>query len=305
MRDGTLAGKGFPRSGHRDGLVFGAEAVRKMTHYSDRSCICPKHEVYFGQMTLRGPSLDARSAILDRIGATPAGVWTPVDFLDLGPRAAIDKALQRLAVAGKLRRIDRGLYDTPRLNRLTGRSTAPDTRAVLEAIARRDQARFIVDGLTAANDLGLTTAVPARVMVFTDNRLRPIKLGNQMIAFKQAAPSRLYWAGRPAMRVVQALYWLKDLLPSDRDGIMLRLKRILSGPDSGSAIRDDLRNGLPAMPIWMQSLVRELLTAPLTDDKSDDRRANHPVVVNAAKRSPRSDKTRSRTGLRVSRAGRP
>ena len=268
-----------------------------------RPQICPKYDVYLGQMTLRGPSIDARSAILDRIAATPAGVWTPVDFLDLGPRAAIDKALQRLARAGKLRRRDRGLYDTPRLNKLTGRTTVPDTRAVIDAIARRDQARFIVDGLTSANDLGLTTAVPARVMVFTDNRLRPIKLDNQVIAFKQAAPSRLYWAGRPAMRVVQALYWLKDLLPSDRDGIMLRLKRILSTPDSGPAIRDDLRDGLPAMPIWMQSLVRELLATPPIGDRSDSRRVTRPKAVNAAKRSRRSTPTRSRTGLRASRAG--
>jgi hypothetical protein len=254
-------------------------------------------------MTIRGPSLDARSAILDRITATPVRVWTPVDFLDLGPRAAIDKTLQRLAIAGKLRRIDRGLYDTPRLNKLTGRPTAPDTRAVIDAIARRDQARFIVDGLTAANDLGLTTAVPARVMVFTDTRLRPIKLGNQVITFRQAAPSRLYWAGRPAMRVVQALYWLKDLLPSDRDGIMLRLKRVLSDPDSGSAIRDDLKDGLPAMPIWMQSLVRELLAAPLIENKSN-RRVNHPTAVSAAKRSRRSVPAPSRTGLHANSAGR-
>jgi hypothetical protein len=61
------------------------------------------------------------------------------------------------------------------------------------------------------------------------------------------------------MRVVQALYWLKDLLPSERDGSRLRLNRILSDPDSGSAIRDDLKDGLPAMPTWMQSIVRELL----------------------------------------------
>lgn len=224
--------------------------------------LCPKSVVFFGQMAFRGPSLDARSTVLDRIAATPAKVWTPVDFLDLGPRAAIDKALQRLATAGKIRRIDRGLYDLPRLNKLTGRTTVPDTRAVIDAVARRDQARFIVDGLTAANDLRLTTAVPAHVTVLTDNRLRPIKLGNQTVAFKQAAPSRLYWAARPAMRVVQALYWVKDLLPSDRDGIMSRLNRILSDPDSGSAIRDDLKDGLPAMPIWMQSLVRELLHVP-------------------------------------------
>ncbi len=35
------------------------------------------------------------------------------------------------------------------------------------------------------------------------------------IDFKQTAPSKLYWSGRPAMRVVQALQWLKDTLPAD------------------------------------------------------------------------------------------
>jgi hypothetical protein len=247
-------------------------------------------------MSMRGPSLDTRPAILDRIAATPAGVWTPVDFLDLGPRAAIDKALQRLAIAGKLRRIDRGLYDTPRFNSLTSRSTAPDTHTVIDAIARRDQARFIVDGLTAANDLGLTTAVPARVTVYTDNRLRPIKLGNQVIQFKQAAPSRLYWAGRPAMRVVQALHWLKDLLPSDRDGIILRLSRILNDPASGPVMRDDLRNGLSTMPTWMHSLVRELLTAAPPNGKDESQGVNQPTSVKSPKRTRRSGSRLTKKG---------
>ena len=42
---------------------------------------------------------------------------------------------------------------------------------------------MVVDGITAANDLGLTDAVPARAVVFTDARLKPIKLGNLTIKF--------------------------------------------------------------------------------------------------------------------------
>ncbi len=74
---------------------------------------------------------------------------------------------------------------------------------------------MLVDGMTAANDLGLTDAVPARVTIHTDTRRRAIQLDNLVIDFKQTAPSRLYWAGRPAMRVVQALHWLKDTLVSE------------------------------------------------------------------------------------------
>jgi len=57
----------------------------------------------------RGPALDIAAHIDSRVGAQPGKVWTPVDFLDLGPRAAVDKSLQRLSADGKLPRIDRGL----------------------------------------------------------------------------------------------------------------------------------------------------------------------------------------------------
>ena len=94
--------------------------------------------------------------------APPRGVWTPRDFLDLGERDAVDKVLQRLTRAGTLRRVYRGLYDKPSLNRLTQKNSPPDPREVIDTIARRDQIRVLVDGMTAANDLGLTNTVPAK-----------------------------------------------------------------------------------------------------------------------------------------------
>ncbi len=208
-----------------------------------------------------GLNTDLRARLLDRIASDPEAVWTPSDFADLGSRAAVDKTLQRLVPSGEIRRIDRGLYDRPRRNGLTGRATVPDYRAVIRAVTRRDQARVVVDGMTAANDLGLTTAVPARIEVLVDARLKPIKLGNQEIHFKQAAPSRLYWAGRPAMRVVQALHWMQDMLVNDDERVRVRdtLRRLFADPSHGQAIRDDLRAGLSTLPIWMQEFLRDLL----------------------------------------------
>lgn len=205
-----------------------------------------------------------RSRLLSRMAGNPEEVWTPGDFADLGSRTAVDKALQRLVAAGDLRRVDRGLYDRPRKNELTGRLSVPDYRAVIRTVTRRDQARAVIDGMTAANDLGLTTAVPARVEVLVDARLKPIKLGSQEIHFKFAAPSRLYWADRPAMRVVQALHWLKDILTQDseRQRVQAALGRILVDHQHGQAIRDDLHAGLSAMPIWMQEFLRGLLGFP-------------------------------------------
>src|SRR5260370_33375540 len=119
----------------------------------------------------RGPALDLKTHLLDRIRARqPFLVWTPVDFLDVGPRAGVDKALQRLAQSSDIRRIARALYDVPTVNRLTGKATTPDYRAIIDATARRDQIRILVDGLTAATQLCLTDAVPDHVGVSTDAR---------------------------------------------------------------------------------------------------------------------------------------
>ena len=202
---------------------------------------------------------DLKSAISLQINAAgPGHVWVPTDFAHLGNRDAIDKTLQRMVLAGGLRRIDRGLYDKPSINRLTQRPTTPDYRAIVDAIARRDQLRLLVDGMTAANDLGLTDAIPARVTIHTDTRRRAIKLDKLVIDFKQTAPSRLYWAGRPAMRVVQALYWLKDTLVTDHGRIVSRLSQLLVDSVQGAAICQDLRDGFNVLPAWMQRVVREL-----------------------------------------------
>ena len=197
--------------------------------------------------------------VLDRISAEPSKVWTPGDFADVGSREAVDKALQRLAKSGELRRIERGLYDKPRLNKLTGKRSAPDYRAVIEAVARRDKARFVVDGMTAANTLGLTNAVPAKIEVLVDARLKPIELGNQRIVFKHAAPSRLYWAGRPGMYLVQALHWLHDAMQgeAERSKVDRIIRKFLTDKEDGPKLIEDLRIGLSAMPIWMQDILRK------------------------------------------------
>ena len=210
---------------------------------------------------------DLKSQLMDRIaGGDARAVWTPADFLDLGTRDAVDKVLQRLVKAEDLRRIDRGLYDRPSFNRLTRQPSAPDPRQVIDAIARRDQIRVLVDGMTAANDLGLTHAIPSRIVVHTDARLRSITLGNMTIAFRPTAASKLYWAGRPAMRIVQALHWLRDTLGDrdDVDDLQQRIDDLLHSGPNATKVRSDLRDGLSTLPAWMQDFLKPLLTARRT-----------------------------------------
>lgn len=219
-------------------------------------------------MTIASP--DLKTAMLDRIhGDAPRKVWTPSDFVDLASRDAVDKALQRLTKTATLRRIDRGLYDRPGFNKLTQKPNPPDPRSVIEAVGRRDQTRMLVDGMTAANDLGLTDAVPAKIVVHTDARRRAIKLGNVTIIFRPTAASKLFWAGRPGMRVVQALHWLRDLLvrEGESDPIKHKLAKIFEDPTTGPALKADLTAGMAALPTWMWEFLK-----PFIDDDPDTRR---------------------------------
>jgi hypothetical protein len=232
-------------------------------------------------------SPDLKTAVLQRFHAdAPRKVWTPSDFLDLGSRDAVDKTLQRLTKAEQLRRIDRGLYDQPGFNKLTQKPNPPDTRSVIEALGRRDQVRMLVDGMTAANDLGLTDAVPAKIVLHTDARRRTLRLGNVVISFRPTAASKLFWAGRPGMRVVQALHWLRDLLSreGEADRVRSKLLKLLDDPTAGPPLKADLAAGLTTVPTWMQVFLKPLLnesehtggSAAADDDHDDDRHRSDP-----------------------------
>lgn len=229
-------------------VIFGLAFVRNLWHISD--------------MMIQTQPKTLPQQIFDRISDAPRQVWTPADFADIGGRDAVDKALQRMVKQDQLRRIERGFYDKPSTSTLTGKTTVPDYRSVIDAVARRDKVRWLIDGMTAANTLGLTNAVPAKIEVLVDARLKPITLGSQKIVFKHAAPSRLYWAGRPGMYLVQALHWLHDVMSEDQvdDAIGKTVRRLLNDKKTGPSLIGDLKTGLSAMPIWMQEMLRKPLS---------------------------------------------
>ncbi len=104
--------------------------------------------------------------------------------------------------------------------------------------------------------------------------------GHSKSAFAKRRQAGSSGPGRPAMRVVQALYWLHNVLPADQPVIVKRLRDLLAHNNRGPEIAADLRAGLSAMPIWMQSIVRGLLT-DLPLDTHYDGRDDHPHAADA------------------------
>ena len=131
-------------------------------------------------------------------------MFTPRDFLDMAARAAVDQALSRLARAGHLRRLARGLYDFPKLHPKLGALTpAPDD--VAQALARETGSHLQIDGARAANTLGLSTQVAAQSSWLTDGPSRRVVLGKRVVDLRHASPKHLIAPGSPAGTVVQAL----------------------------------------------------------------------------------------------------
>ena len=116
-------------------------------------------------------------AMLARIKTRGDGwVFAPTDFVDLGTRHAVDKALSRMAATGVIRRVSRGLYDVPRQHPIVG-TTAPSVDKTARALAGKAGARLQPTGAYAANLLGLSDQVPAKVVFLTDGRSKRIQLG--------------------------------------------------------------------------------------------------------------------------------
>ena len=132
------------------------------------------------------------------------------------------------------------------------------------------------------------------MVIHTDARRRAIHLDNLTIAFKQTAPSKLYWSGRPAMRIVQALQWLKDTLPTDRDRIVAHLSTLLADGGHGRDLRNDLRAGLVTLPAWMQDLVRELLGPPAVRPTTVERRRRARAAAGSRTRRAKQQEVRPR-----------
>ncbi len=196
----------------------------------------------------------AADKIMQRVSVHDGGRWvcTPKDFLDLGSRDAVDQALSRLANSGRLRRIGHGLYAAPKISRVLNGPAPVALDVAIAALARRNGVRIMPDGLLAANQLGLTNAVPAKATYVTDGHSRTLKIDGRTVRFRHAGPSVMRWAGKPAAPVVQALRWLGPRVAADGE-IVSTLGRNL--PDN---VKLDLLHNLRDLPGWALPLGRSI-----------------------------------------------
>jgi len=175
---------------------------------------------------------------------------TPGAFLDLGSRTAVGTALSRLVERGRLRRVSRGVYAYPKQSRLLG-ELAPSPQEVAKALARRGGERLQPTGAQAANLLGLSEQVPAKIVYLTDGTSRKIMIRNLPVELRQSTPKRLATAGKVSGTVAEALRYLRKDQVDDK--VVKQLRKRLSETDKKQLMKD-----ITLVPAWIGEVFRKV-----------------------------------------------
>jgi hypothetical protein len=198
-------------------------------------------------------SIDA--AILGRIqSGSHDRVWTPQDFLDIGSRAAVDKALSRNCKNGSIRRAGRGLYHLPRHDPVLG-TLGPSYQAMQNLIQRKAGGKVFPSGAHAANALGLSDQVPMRSWYRTTGSSRRICNGKSEIVLRHVSPRFVSTKNPMSAQVILALRWLGKR--GVDDDVVCRLRRNLSLSDR-AALPDDAA----CAPAWIADIFHRLAKDP-------------------------------------------
>ena len=144
--------------------------------------------------------------VMKQVSKMPAGAcFSRSDFASLGNRLAISQALSRLERAGILSSPVRGYYFRRRKSKLLNVDMPPDYAELAAAIARNSGWTIIPCGDIAANDLGLSTQVPAVWSYVSTGPYRTYEVGKMRLEFKHTANRELFNMSKKSALCVQAI----------------------------------------------------------------------------------------------------
>ena len=189
--------------------------------------------------------------VLTRLRSAQGAAVAAAEFRDLGERAAVDQALSRLTRQGAIRRVRRGLYELPRIGKLLNEPIVQSPDELVQAWARKNGLRVLPSGAHAANLLGLSTQVPAKLVYYTNGRTRTLKLGPYSVKLLNRGPKTMDVSGKTAPLVFQALRHLgrSGVTPEVID----RLRLALSRKDKA-----ELKDNIGYAAAWMTPVIERV-----------------------------------------------
>lgn len=195
--------------------------------------------------------MSLQNLILDKIEDEQLGAFTASDFLELARHAAIRKALDRLEDSNQIRRIIRGVYDRPRINRRFNMPEPPRIEDVAYAIARQYNWYICPSGNFALNKLGLSTQVPARYVFVSNGPYVSYIIEGVRLIFKHTTSREITRFSYITQLVIQAIKAIGRRNISQDDIIYLRKR--LSYKD-----KDDLLVEGRRTSIWIYEIIKEI-----------------------------------------------
>lgn len=161
----------------------------------------------------------------------------------------ITKLLAIFEKEGLITRIAKGVYVKARKTRFG--ILYPSAYELVAEIAKRDKAKVIPTGATAANRLGFSTQVPMNTIFLTTGSGRKLKLGNRTVTLKHGAPKNFAFRGQLMSELVQALRSIgEDNITPENE---TRIGQLLAeAPET-----DTLEHDLLLAPVWMRQIIKK------------------------------------------------
>jgi hypothetical protein len=193
-------------------------------------------------------TMKTTSRIEQYIQKTPRGTpFTATVLMKHGARAAVDQALCRLASAGKIVRLTRGVYVRPEESRYVSQ-VLPEPFKVVEAIAKKTNEIVQVSGAEAARQFGLSTQVPAQPIFLTTGPSKRFNIGNLEVTLKHVSRKKIPFPESKVGLAILALWYLGKKLVTHQT--IEKIKKKLTPTEF-----EKFQSSREYMPAWMSNVV--------------------------------------------------
>lgn len=160
----------------------------------------------------------------------------------------VTKLLAQFEKEGLITRIAKGIYVKAKKTRFG--VIYPSAFELVTEIAKRDKAKIIPTGETAANRLGFSTQIPMNTCFLTSGSSRTLSLGNRTVTLTHGAPKNFAYKGKLMPELVQALRSIGE--NNITEAVEKRVAQLLNETPETTTIEHDLL----LTPLWIRQIIK-------------------------------------------------
>ena len=160
----------------------------------------------------------------------------------------VTKLLAQFEKEGLITRIAKGIYVKAKKTRFGVVYTS--AFELVTEIAKRDKAKIIPTGETAANRLGFSTQIPMNTCFLTSGSSRTLSLGNRTVTLTHGAPKNFAYKGKLMPELVQALRSIGK--NNITETVEKRVAQLLNETPETTTIEHDLL----LTPVWIRQIIK-------------------------------------------------